>query len=567
MHDWVIRGGAIVDGTGRAARTADVAIDGERITAVGRVGPGRKEVDADGLLVTPGFVDVHTHYDAQVTWDARLSPSSHHGVTTVVMGNCGVGFAPAKPDKHDWLIGLMEGVEDIPGAAMHEGIEWQWETFEAYLTAIESKARAIDFGAYLPHAPLRAYVMGERSLDGEATPEDIEAMVGHVRRALAAGAMGFSTSRTLLHKSIDGEPVPGTFAGRAELFGIGGALAEAGHGVFQMAIQHQDLLGELGWAEELARATKRPVMFNLSQVDDAPELWRDAAAVLDRAGAEGTPLFAQVAGRAIGIVMGFHLTAHPFALKPSFLQIMHESPKDKQRALSSPGFLERLLAEDPLELGAFETFVTTAFEKMYPMGPDFDYEPYPSESIAAIAASRGRSPAELALEVLMSDDGNGQLYFPLFNYSSGHLDHLHALHRHERTVMGLSDAGAHCGAICDGGMPTFMLAHWTRDRRRGPKLSLEHVVHRQTQSTAWHFGLTDRGVLAEGKLADVNVIDYGELGFGRPQVVYDLPAGGRRLLQHAKGYRATFKRGEPIIVDDRPTDHLPGRLLRGGRSR
>ena len=572
MHDLVIKGGRVVDGTGASARTADVAIDGGTITAVGKVGAGRRTIDADGLLVTPGFVDIHTHYDAQVTWDARLTPSSWHGVTTVVMGSCGVGFAPAAPDRHDWLIGLMEGVEDIPGAAMHEGITWEWESFPEYLDAIARTPRAIDYAAQIPHGAVRGYVMGDRGAANEqATAEDIDHMYRIVREGLEAGALGFSTSRTMLHKAIDGRHVPGTFAARDELFGIGRALRDARAGVFQLAADHQNVPAELEWMGALAHETGRPVMFNLSQIDQAPELWREGLRILEQTAASGAEVYAQVAGRAIGVMMSWHLTAHPFALKPTFMQLAGEPRAARVAKLSDPAIRRRIIDEQAITVGEFETFVTTAFHKMYVLGPDedrqggIDYEPDPAQSVAAVAARTGQRPEEVAYDALMSHDTDGMIYFPLFNYAGGDLELLHGLHQHPRTLMGLSDAGAHCGAVCDGGMPTFMLTHWTRDRTRGAKLPLEHVVRRQTMDTAFAFGLNDRGVIAAGMKADLNVIDYERLAFERPEVVHDLPAGGRRLIQRARGYVGTIVSGTPIAHDGKPTSELPGRLVRGQR--
>ena len=531
------------------------------------MGPGRRELSADGLLVTPGFVDMHTHYDAQVTWDPAMTPSSWHGVTTVVMGNCGVGFAPVAPDRHDWLIGLMEGVEDIPGAAMHEGIRWGWESFPEYLDVIESLPHAIDFAAQIPHGALRAYVMGERGAANEqATADDIRAMYAAVRAALEAGAVGFSTSRTLLHKAIDGRPVPGTFAAREELFGIGRALKDTGRGVFQLAADHEHVPDEITWMRALAAETGRPVMFNLSQVDQAPDLWREGLRRLEEAVAAGAPVRAQAAGRAIGIIMSWHLTAHPFATRPTWLQMMHASPAEKLARLRDPTVRERILSEAPIVLGAFETFVTTSFHKMYPMrGEEMDYEPAAEDSVAALAARTGQSPEAVAYDLLTEHDTHGMLYFPLFNYADNDLSMLHTLHSHPATRMGLSDAGAHCGAICDGGMPTFMLTHWTRDRRRGPRLGLEHVIRRQTRETAEAYGLLDRGVVAPGMKADLNLIDYDRLGFSRPEVRHDLPAGGRRLVQRAHGYAATIVSGAVIAEHDEPTGALPGRLVRGAQ--
>lgn len=575
MHDIVIRNGTIVDGTGEERFVGDVALDGDKIAAVGTVtGRGRQEIDATDKLVTPGFVDVHTHYDGQVTWDPQMTPSSWHGCTSVVMGNCGVGFAPVKPSEREWVIGLMEGVEDIPGAALAEGIAWNWETFPQFLDALDGMHRAIDFGTQIAHGPLRAYVMGHRGAANEAaTGEDIAAMAQHVRDALSAGALGFSTSRTLLHKSIEGVPVPGTFAAKDELYGIGQALADVGAGVFQLAAEHTQVPQELPWMRQLARNIGRPVIFNLSQTDFASNLWRDVLGQLETiadedAGLQGAGgVFAQVAGRAIGIVMHRDLTAHPFAAHPDFLALGDVSSGQRLAAMRDPSFRERLLNNPPTGLGPFETFVTRAFHKMFLCDAGIDYEPTRGASVAAIAKATGRRPEEVAYDALLDDDGaGGMIYFPLFNYSDGDLDVLHRLHSHPRTMMGLSDAGAHCGAVCDGGMPTFMLTHWTRDRDRGDRLPLEYVVRRQTAATAAMFGLGDRGLLTPGYKGDVNVIDYNALAFERPRIVHDLPAGGRRLVQRARGYEATICSGTTIIRHDEPTGALPGRLIRGSRS-
>jgi N-acyl-D-aspartate/D-glutamate deacylase len=562
----VIRGGTIVDGTGKPAFTGDLAFDGGRIAAVGAVGRGRREIDAAGLLVTPGFVDLHTHYDAQATWDPMLSPSSWHGVTTAVMGNCGVGFAPAAPDRHPWLIGLMEGVEDIPGAAMTEGITWEWESFPEYLDALARRSFAIDLGTQVPHGALRAYVMGDRGAANQpATPDDIAQMAALVHEALDAGALGFSTSRTSLHRSIDGELVPGTFATRDELFGIGAALAAAGKGVYQLACEHGMVPSELPWMAELAAEIQRPVSFNLSQFDFAPDLWKRVLTLLQEVPAH-VPLVAQVAGRPIGVLMNWRITAHPFARHPTFLA-MKDQPWDEQlAALRRPDVRARLLTEKPGALTPFEQFVAQSFHKMYRLGAVPDYEPDPATSLAAEAKRTGQSALELAYDAMMADDGRGLLYFPLFNYSDGNLDLLEQLHQHPRTRMGLSDGGAHCGAICDGGMPSFMLQFWTRDRSRGGRLGIEHVIRRQTSETAALYGLGDRGVLAPGYLADVNLIDYDRMFCPTPQVVYDLPAGGRRLVQRAEGYVATFKSGVQTFDRGAPTGLLPGRVLRGARS-
>ncbi|MFO0749979.1 MAG: amidohydrolase family protein [Myxococcota bacterium] len=570
MYDLLIRNGKLVDGSGAPARMADVAVKNGLIVAVDAAGSlggsAARVVEADGLLVTPGFVDIHTHFDAQATWDPYFTPSSWHGVTSVVMGNCGVGFAPAAPDKHDWLIGLMEGVEDIPGAAMHEGIRWEWESFPQFLDALERAPHAIDFGTQVPHGPLRAYVMGERGAKNElANAADIAQMASMVRDGLKAGALGFSTSRTLLHKAIDGEFVPGTFAGLDEMFGIGRAMAEVGHGVFQIAAEHTQMAKEFQWMRALAQETGRTVSFSLSQTDMAPELWKTLVELLDGAAAEGLDIVGQVAGRAIGVMMGWQATAHPFATYPSWQTIKDLAWPERLAALRDPSFRARMLEETPLDMGFFASFITRSFDKMYVRGEHetFDYEPTPDRTVAAIAKASGRRPQEVAYDALMQRDGLAMMYFPLFNYANRSLEHLHALHSHPRTRMGLSDAGAHCGAVCDGGMPTFMLTHWTRDRSRGPRLSLEHIVRRQTSETARTFGLHDRGLVAPGYRADLNVIDYERLRFLEPRMAFDLPAGGRRLVQDAEGYVATFVAGTAIIEHGQATGAMPGKLIRG----
>ncbi|MBC7543598.1 MAG: amidohydrolase family protein [Candidatus Sericytochromatia bacterium] len=565
MYDLVIRNGLLVDGTGAPGYLADVAVSGDRIVAVGEVGAGRREIDAAGLLITPGFVDVHTHYDAQVTWDPHMTPSSWHGVTTVVMGNCGVGFAPAAPDRHEWLIGLMEGVEDIPGAALTEGISWSWETFPQYLDAIEATPHAIDFGAQISHGALRAYVMGERGANNEdATAADITAMRDTVAEALRAGALGFSTSRTLLHKSISGVPVPGTFASQDELKGIGAALKAVGHGVFQMAAgEHANMAEEFAWMKDLADEIGQLVTFSLSQSDQAPQVWRQVAKLLEGAAVDGTPLMAQVAGRAIGVMMGWHTTAHPFVGYPSFQAVIGLPKAERIARLQDPAFRAQLLSESSTDLGDFGNFVTRSFHKMYVMPTGCEYEPTASEALSAVAARDGRRPEEIAYEAMLAANGEGMLYFPLFNYSDGNLELLHTLHQLPNTLMGLSDAGAHCGAICDGGMPTFMLTHWTRDRSRGARLPLEYMIKRQTSDTAKAFGMHDRGVVAPGMKADLNLIDYAKLTLMQPELAYDLPAGGRRLIQKAAGYVATIVSGVVIAENGEPTGAFPGKLVRG----
>ena len=564
MHDLIIRGGTIVDGTGASKKTGDIAIDNGMITAMGKVGAGHREIDADGLLVTPGFVDVHTHYDAQVTWDPTLSPSSGHGCTTVVMGNCGVGFAPVREHQQSWLIGLMEGVEDIPGAALSEGIQWDWESFPEYLDALDGKSCVMDFATQIPHGAVRAYIMGERGADNQdATADDVAAMAELVREGIEAGALGFSTSRTPLHKAIDGRFVPGTFAAQQELWAIAEGMKAGGGGVFQVACDHATVPQDLDWIGKISRELDLPAMFNLSQIDQDPIHWTRGLQALEAINAAGARVKAQVAGRAIGIVMAWRWTAHPFALQPSWLALQEQGWEAQWAALQDPSFRHKLITEESIYVGDFERFVTSAFHKMFPIGSG--YEPEAASSIAAQAQARGLSPREIAMDWLMEHQGEGMIYFPLFNYSDGSLDPLWSLHQHEHTLMGLSDAGAHCGAICDGGMPTFMLTHWARDRTRGERLGLEWVIHRQTQQTAEAYGFFDRGILAPGYRADINLIDLDRLALGRPRLVWDLPAGGRRLLQSATGYRATICAGQ-VTENDTLTGALPRQLVRGSQA-
>jgi N-acyl-D-aspartate/D-glutamate deacylase len=565
MHDIVIRGGTIVDGTGAPARTGDVAIDGDRLTQVGgRAGAGRRELTADGLLVAPGWVDIHTHYDGQVTWDPYLTPSFFHGVTTIVMGNCGVGFAPAKPDRHRWLIGLMEGVEDIPGTALAEGIQWAWESFPEYLDALDRMPRAVDVAAQVPHGAVRAYVMGERGAKNEKpTPEDIEAMAEIVREALAAGALGFSTSRTLLHRAIDGEPVPGTFAAEDELIGIGRVLGELGRGVFEMASDLAPEEREFGWMQELAAKTRRPVTFACLQNDVDPEQWRRSLRAAERAAAAGAPVVAQVAVRPTGLLMGLESTAHPFLFHAAYREIAHLPLAERVARMRDPALRRRMLEEKTAIANPMLAFVMQSFHKLFPLGDPPDYEPGPERSVKAIAAREGRSPQEVAYDLLLRHDGRELLYFPILGYAHGDFEAIREMLVHPQAVLSLSDGGAHCGLICDASTPTYLLTHWVRDRSRGERLPLEWAVRAQTRNTARLYGLEDRGELRPGLRADVNLIDFANLQLSAPEMVYDLPAGGRRLVQHARGYAATLVAGEVVRQADEPTSALPGRLIRG----
>jgi len=568
MVDLVIRNGFVVDGSGAPGQVMDVAIQGSVIVAVGKgLEPGRREIDAEGLLVTPGFVDMHTHYDGQVTWDPYLTPSGWHGVTTVVMGNCGVGFAPVRVEDREWLINVMEGVEDIPGSALSEGIRWDWQSFEEYLDALDGQPRAVDVATQVPHSAVRGYVMGQHGSENDAaTPEQIAQMRDIVADGLRAGALGFSTSRTTLHKTADGVFVAGTFAEVEELKGISEAFSETGLGVFEIANEHATMPTDIAWMEEIATSTGRPVVFNLSQIDFAPELWREVVVKLEEARERGAPLYAQCAGRAIGILMNWRVTAHPFALCPAW-QALSQLPWDEHLArLRDPAVKAEILSDTPLEVGVFEAYITRSFDKMYLMNEGTDYEPRPEESLAARAEASGQSAAELAYDAMLEADGTGFLYFPLFNYADGDLELLRELHSHAAVRMGLSDGGAHCGAICDAGMPTFMLTHWVRDRSRGPTLPLEYMVMRQTRQTAEFYGLHDRGLVAPGMRADLNIIDFDALKLRAPEVVFDLPAGGRRLVQRADGYRYTVCAGEITFELGKATGALPGQLIRGPQS-
>ena len=574
MHDLVIRGGFLVDGTGAPGRLADVAIDDGIITDVidadsgDQIGPARRVFDATGRLVTPGWVDVHTHYDGQASWDPYLTPSSWHGVTTVVMGNCGVGFAPAAPDRHEWLIELMEGVEDIPGTALTEGISWDWESFEEYLDALEARPYAIDIGTQVAHGPVRGYVMGERGAANEPpTADDIAAMSAIVERGLRAGALGFSTSRTPIHRSKSGELVPGTNADRDELLGIADALARAGHGVFQFAPDHALVpTDEWPWMKELAERTGRTVSVNLNQPNSAPDLWRDVLSLLDDAHAAGIPIVAQVAGRAVGLLMCLEGSFNPLAFHPAYAAIADLPLAERAEALRDPEFRAQF-ATAPADGG--ELYQALVLDRLHEYWTtedgDIDYEPSADESILAIAERTGAVPTDLVIDQLIANDGNGIVLTPFFNYAYGDLSFTYEAHQHPRTRMGLADAGAHCGVICDGGTPTFMLTHWTRDRTRGPKLELEHVVRRQTSETAALYGLGDRGAVVPGLRADLNVIDYDHLSFGPARMAHDLPAGARRLVQKANGYDATFVAGVQIVDHDEFTGELPGQLIRGPR--
>jgi len=571
MHDLVIRNGTIVDGTGAAAFSGDVAIDAGVITEVGAVtGQGREEIDATGRLVTPGFVDVHTHYDGQVTWDPTLAPSSWHGVTTIVMGNCGVGFAPVRPDRHAWLIGLMEGVEDIPGTALAEGIRWGWETFPEFLDVLDDQPLMIDVGTQVPHGAVRGYVMGDRGARNEpATPDDIAAMARIAREGIDAGALGVSTSRTIAHRAIDGEPVPGTYAAEDELFALGRALADADTGVFELApagVMGEDLAAperEMDWMVRLAEETGRPVTFAMTQHDLEPDQWRKMLDLVGEVYDRGIPIRPQVAGRPVGLLLGLQ-TFHALRDRPSY-QALGDLPLDELvERLRDPGLRARILGESPAADPRM-SFVGLGLDRTFRLGDPPDYEPEASESIAALAQRSGVDPWELYYDLLLEDDGRQLLLRPLLGYANFTQDPIREMVMHPATALGLGDGGAHVGAICDASIETYMLTHWVRDRSRGEKIPLELAVRKMSSDTAALYGLHDRGVLAVGKKGDVNVIDLPRLTLRRPAMHHDLPAGASRLLQTAEGYTATVVSGQVVMRDGVETGARPGALLRGAR--
>ncbi len=571
MHDLVIRNGTIVDGTGRPRFTGDVAVDGAIIVEVGRVGErGRREIDAGGLLVTPGFVDIHTHYDGQATWDAEIAPSSWHGVTSIVMGNCGVGFAPAAPDKHEFLISLMEGVEDIPGAALAEGLTWDWESLPEYLDALDRRPHTIDMGVQVPHAALRAYVMGERGGDHEIDPteDEIRRMASITAEALRAGALGFATSRTVNHRSRTGAKIGSLTASSEELLGIGQALKQTGRGVFQCISDFVDLDYEFGLIRRLAAECGRPLSLTLLQRNEQPEKWRSILARIEQAAAEGVNIKAQVCARPVGLLIGLQASLNPFMLMPSYEAIAGLSLAERVAQLREPGVRRRILAEYAAGGGKARSGMRLRdldLARLFLLNDPPNYEPEPSESVAAQAARAGCAPAELVYDLLLQDEGRALLYYTNSNYARFNLDDAREMVVSEHTLFGLSDGGAHVGTICDASFPTSNLTLWCRDRRRGEGLPLEFVVKGQSADTARHVGWLDRGVIAPGYRADLNVIDFDQLQLHPPTIVHDLPAGGRRLLQRADGYRCTIKSGTVTFEDGTHTGALPGRLLRGAQ--
>jgi N-acyl-D-aspartate/D-glutamate deacylase len=562
-YDTVIRGGRVVDGTGGEPFVADVAVLDGKIAEVGIIsGRGRQEIDAQGKLVTPGFVDIHTHYDGQATWDGRMQPSSWHGVTTVVMGNCGVGFAPCREDDHDKLVRLMEGVEDIPFPVLTQGLPWNWKSYPDYLDALAARRFDVDIGSQLPHAALRVFVMGQRGADREpATAEDMARMRALAKEAMEAGAIGFGTSRTLNHRTSEGEPIATLTASEEELTAIAMGMAEAGRGVLQVVSDFTDPEAEFAMLRRIVEASGRPLSFTLAQGSIAPKSYQILLKALEEAVAAGLPMKAQVAARPVGVLLGLELTVNPFSRHAAYQAVAALPLSERVERLRDPA-LRAELATAPSKNGAFG--LGNRWDRMYPLDADRpDYEPVADDTVAARAARSGQTPELIALDHMLSAEGRGMLYVPFLNYAEGSLDAVHEMIVHPDTVPGLSDGGAHVGMICDGSFPTSMLTHWTRDRTRGPKILVRDIVKMQTRDTARTVGLHDRGVIAKGMRADINVIDYDHLTLRSPSVAYDLPAGGRRLVQKADGYAITMVAGEITYRDGEATGALPGRLLRG----
>jgi N-acyl-D-amino-acid deacylase len=569
VYDLVIRNGLIVDGSGDEPFQADVAVKDGRIAAVGAIdGSGDEEIDASGRLVTPGFVDIHTHYDGQAIWSHQLNPSSSHGVTTVVIGNCGVGFAPCRPADHDLLIKVMEGVEDIPGVVMAEGLTWNWETFPEYLDALDANPRDIDVAAYLPHSPLRVYAMGERGANREAaTPEDLAKMRCLAREAIEAGAVGFASSRQFIHRTNAGEQIPSFDADAMELEAIAKGLSDAGDGVVQVVLNtpFQSWDDELKLLRSIAKTSGRPATFSMGVSNTGPEtVWRDALSIVDSANTAGETVTAQIFPRPIGMVTGHELTVNPFCLCPSYQALSHLDFVTRIAELRKPEVRARIVAEKPAD-GHPLAVIGRNWDWMFPFGDPPNYEPPLDTSIGAQARAKGVAPEDIAYDYLLEQDGMAKLYVALGNYQDGRLDAVLDMMNHKHTVLGLGDGGAHYGVICDASFPTFMLTYWTRDRV-GERVSLANAVRALAFVPARVLGLKDRGLIRAGYKADLNVIDYARLALHAPEIKYDLPAGGRRLDQGATGYDATVVSGKVIRRSDRATGVLPGKLVRGSQA-
>ncbi len=559
----VIRNGTIIDGTGGDPYEADLAVTDGKISAIGGTIPkATEEIDARGKLVTPGFVDVHTHYDAQVTWSDRLSPSSWNGVTTILMGNCGVGFAPCHASQRDMLVRLMEGVEDIPEVVLTEGLPWNWHSFPDFLNALAARRYDVDIASQVPHAALRVYVMGQRGADREpATAEDRRRMAELTAEGLAAGALGFSTSRTLNHRTLDGKHIPTLRAEEAELTEIAHAMRDAGKGWMQIVSDFEDQDGEFGLFRRLADASARPVTITLLQSDARPDGWRALLSQIKDANESGLRITGQIRSRPTSVLLGLELSQNPFMGRPSYKRIANLGFQERVKALRDPEFRARILAE------AFEGSRrgrrVENWDRMFPLGDPPDYEPSADKSIAAQAAREGRTPEEVAYDLLLERDGKAILYLPVTNYAAGNLDVVHEMIADPNTLLGLGDGGAHVGIMCDATATSYTLTHWTRDRPRGSLFPVSWIVKRLTADNANAIGLTDRGVLRTGMKADINILDYDRLRLRSPEIVYDLPAGGKRLVQRTEGFDATIVSGQVVYRNGDATGALPGRLVRG----
>lgn len=566
MYDLVIRNGKIVDGSGVPAFNGDIAIKDGKIAAVGgKVGVGRREIDASGMLITPGWVDIHTHYDGQVAWDPYLSPSCWHGVTTVMIGNCGVGFAPVQPGQEEYLISLMDSVEDIPTETLRAGIDFKWESFGQYLDALSGMKRVLDVGTHVPHCAVRVYVMGERGANNEeATPEDIAGMAAVVRDGVKAGALGVSTSRTFVHRTRDKGYVPGTFAGVDEMLGLGRALGEAGHGVFEII---SDIVGpdaNLEWMAQLTKETGRPISLAALIRKKSGMRMREILEFIDKRNAEGAHMVAQVAARPAGTLMSLQSSLHPFSTHRSYKRLLAGLDlAERVKRMRDPAVRAEILNDSPAVKDEMTLEMVSGFHNHFSLGDPPDYEPVPEKSIQERARRMGKSPQELAYDTLLGRDGREVIYMPIGASKSLSFDGIRPNLLNPSTILSLSDGGAHCGIICDAGMPTFLLTYWVRDRQNGDCIPLEMAVKRQTQDTARLYGLLDRGVLKPGMKADVNVIDFDRLQLHSPEMVYDLPANGRRFIQRVDGYRYTIMSGEVTYENGEHTGAMPGKVIRG----
>ena len=563
MYDSIIRNGTIIDGTGNDRFVADIAIKDGKIAKIGQItGSATLEIDAKGKLVTPGWVDIHTHYDGQATWDPLLAPSSWHGVTTVVMGNCGVGFAPVKPEDRNFLIELMEGVEDIPGAALSEGIDWQWESFPEYLDTLEAIPRAIDVATQVPHGAIRAYVMGERcNTDYAPTEVEVNEMAALVREGVEAGALGFSSSKTLLHKDIHGEYMPGTFSGNDEMLALGLGMKGLKNSVFELVSDHLGDDKEWAWVTDFQKQTGLTVTLiaTTAPAYENGKMYKLA----EQARAEGREIRPQAAGRPTGVLHGLQSSFNAFVGHPTWRNKLANLDHDTLLArLAEPATKAQLLSEQSVIKGGLMQDLPSLMGQVFPLGENPNYEPLPEESIAGIAKANGRDVMDVMYDMLVANGGKELFYQPLGGYQGFSLDYQKKLLEHPNVLFGLSDGGAHCGVIADAGMPTFIMTHWGRDRTRGDKMSLEFIVKSLTSSTAHAFGMFDRGQLTEGMIADANIIDFDRLRLHRPEAVFDLPAGGRRLVQRAEGYEITIKSGEIIFNNGQHSGALPGKLVR-----